>query len=283
MHFPLGHLWRVIQYPVKQCKLLSQAELGWAGVWRRRGRENCSGCRKSNVDSIALSHWGPKDQPLHDGTRGGVGQGLNEIPSLLAPLYALFIYLYACIRVCVYVYKSQCFGLAPLRLATTGNVKFLQLQWGLISHWWKSEVIWGNPRTAFAPFFSWGGCGSSRLTVCTLPISRSRDLKRLNSDRAMGALRAARETTGFNLSAGKVGGERASNKVCFSRGFSWTVRKKQWLIFCIWERQVRKKGTGSRSQETAEGNTKSELQGKDPKTKKCSRKAVRASTYIIIF
>ena len=34
----------------------------------------------------------------------------------------------------------------------------------------------------------------------------------------MGALRAAREAVGFSLSAGKVGGERASNKVFFSRG-----------------------------------------------------------------
>lgn len=154
--------------------------------------------------------------------------------------------MHVCVR--VYVYKSQCFGLAPLRVATTANVKSLQLQQGLISHWWKDEVIWENPCTAFGSFSSWGGCGPSLLTISTMPISRSSNIK--TELRAMGALRAARETMELSLSAGKVQEKEPQTK-CFFQGIwkdiSWTVRKKQWLIFCTWERQAREKGTGNRA------------------------------------
>lgn len=38
------------------------------------------------IDSIALSHWGPKKQLCHDGTHyGDVGWSLSEILSLSAP------------------------------------------------------------------------------------------------------------------------------------------------------------------------------------------------------
>lgn len=51
-----------------------------------------------------------------------------------------------------------------------------------------------------------------------MSVSGTSDLK----DRAMGALSGGRETVGFSLSAGKVGGERASNEVFFFKGFEKT-------------------------------------------------------------
>lgn len=40
------------------------------------GRENADGAESASgerVNSTALSHWWPEVQPLHDGTRVGVG------------------------------------------------------------------------------------------------------------------------------------------------------------------------------------------------------------------
>lgn len=109
MHFSLRQLWRLILYHVKNCKWLCQTALGWADVGMKHGRGNCSWCRESqgeHVDSIALSHWGPKKQLCHNSTHGGVGWSLGEILSLSAPLCILFILLQVQVRVCVYVKVS---------------------------------------------------------------------------------------------------------------------------------------------------------------------------------
>lgn len=71
------------------------------------------------------------------------------------------------VQVHVCVYRSQCFGPAPLSKATTANVKSLQFQWGLICQWWKSEGMCPVPCTAFAS----GSCGSSLLTASTISLS----------------------------------------------------------------------------------------------------------------
>lgn len=124
MHFSLRQLWRVILYHVKNCKWLCQTALGWADVGMKYGRGNCSWCRESqgeHVDSIALSHWGPKKQLCRKSTHGGVGWSLGEILSLSGPLCILSILLQVQVHVCVN--KSQCFGPAPLSKAMTANVK----------------------------------------------------------------------------------------------------------------------------------------------------------------
>lgn len=193
MHFSLRQLWRVILYHVKNCKWLCQSELGWADVGMKHGRENSlhSWCREpqwEQVDSIALSHEGPKKQLCHDGTHGGVGWSSSEILSLSAPLCMLFIFPRVQVHVCGG--KSQCFGPAPLSKATTANVKSLQFQWGLICHWWKGEGIWAVPCMAFATWILWILPADGLHYVCL----QEQWTWRLNSGRAMGALKAARKT-----------------------------------------------------------------------------------------
>lgn len=58
MHFPLGHLWRVILYHAKNCELLSQQEFGWAGVCMGCGGRTAADAESPgghHVDSISLS------------------------------------------------------------------------------------------------------------------------------------------------------------------------------------------------------------------------------------
>lgn len=210
MHFSLRQLWRLILYHVKNCKWLCQTVLGWADVGMKHGRGNCSWCRESqgeHVDSIALSHWGPKKQLCHNSTHGSVGWSLGEILSLSAPLCILFILLQVQVHVCVC--KSQCFGPAPLSKATTANVKSLQFQWGLICHRWKGEEMWAIPCTASCHLDPADPpCWQPPLRLSLGAVSLKTELS--------GALRAARET-GVE-SACRKGGGRATGKMLFSRG-----------------------------------------------------------------
>lgn len=87
----------------------------------------------------------------------------------------------------------------------------------------------------------------------------------LKADRAMGELRAERETMVFSLSAGKVSGGKALNKGFFSRDL------KREFTFCK-ERAVTHLHLGVRQgkrgvEKRGEENAKPEQQGKDPQTK----------------
>lgn len=84
------------------------------------------------------------------------------------------------------------------------------------------------------------------------------------------------------LPAGKVGKEPQAKR-CFQgvwKDTSLPIRKRQRLVFCLWESQMTGRSTGSRVQKWGEENA--ELQGKDPKNNSVLGK-VWGEAFIILF
>lgn len=245
--FPQGSSWKRYYIMLKTasgCVRPSWAGqmLAWSmGGWTAADAES----QWENVDSIALSHWGPKKHLCHDGTRGGVGWSLSEILSLSAPLCILFLLEQVHVHMCAYIKVSV----------------LAQLLWA------KLQLVMWNPCSFSGAWFVTDGkvrgcgqfpvqilpCGSYRsclLTASTMSVSRSSEPEDWTLAEQW-VLSGQQGKLMLSLPAGKVGKEPQA-RCCFQgvwKDTSLPIRKKQWLVFCLWESQMTGKSAGSRVQE----------------------------------